>query len=132
MSTETFVIERQEGYRFILSDQQLRVLHPVKALSIRDHVVRSDLVAEDLDDCSIKFSSLQHGAENQSHADLGSDCDVWVKPPEAPKDASEKSVSFDRVMVAAALSTVFATLWLLTGGHLALFGADPFLSGMPQ
>lgn len=38
----------------------------------------------------------------------------------------------DRVMIAAALSTALATLWLLTGGHLLLFGADPMLMVVPQ
>ncbi|MCF1464167.1 NnrU family protein [Agrobacterium vitis] len=40
--------------------------------------------------------------------------------------------SLDRVTVAAALSTELATLWLLTGGHLALFAADPLLLTLPQ
>ncbi|MCF1494483.1 NnrU family protein [Agrobacterium vitis] len=41
-------------------------------------------------------------------------------------------LSPDRAMAAAALSTGLATLWLLTGGHLALFGADPLLQALPQ
>ncbi|MGV8939630.1 MAG: NnrU family protein [Allorhizobium sp.] len=41
-------------------------------------------------------------------------------------------LSLDRMMVAAALFTGLSTLWLLTGGHLALFGADPLLLALPQ
>ena len=39
--------------------------------------------------------------------------------------------SVDGVMVAAALCTALATLWLLAGGHAALFGADPLLLAVP-
>ncbi|BDA85401.1 NnrU protein [Aureimonas sp. SA4125] len=38
----------------------------------------------------------------------------------------------DRVMVAAAVSTALSTLWLLSGGHLLLFGADPLLLALPH
>lgn len=38
----------------------------------------------------------------------------------------------DRVMVAAALSTGLATLWFMTGGHLALFAVDPLLLALPR
>ena len=37
----------------------------------------------------------------------------------------------DLVMVAAAVSTVLTTLWLLTGGHRVMVGADPLLLALP-
>jgi hypothetical protein len=46
-------------------------------------------MTENLDDCGINFAALQHGAENQAHADLGSDDNVWVNPLEAAQDAGK-------------------------------------------
>ncbi|GGD37661.1 NnrU family protein [Aureimonas glaciei] len=37
----------------------------------------------------------------------------------------------DLVMVAAAVSTVLTTLWLLAGGHRVMVGADPLLLALP-